>query len=29
MTAEQIGLLMGGVHHDHDGIGAAETHHAA
>jgi len=29
MTADQIGLLMGGVHHSHDGTGAPEAHHAA
>ena len=28
MTAEQIGLLMGGVHHSHDGL-AEETRHGA
>ena len=27
MTADQIGLLMGGVHHGHDGT-AGEAHHA-
>jgi simple sugar transport system ATP-binding protein len=29
MTADDIGLLMGGVHHEHDGLRAAEAHHAA
>jgi hypothetical protein len=28
MTADQVGLLMGGVHHEHDGIAAAEHAHA-
>jgi general nucleoside transport system ATP-binding protein len=28
MTADQIGLLMGGIHHSHDGV-AAEPHHGA
>ena len=28
MTADQIGLLMGGVHHSHDGTGSQEAHHA-
>jgi simple sugar transport system ATP-binding protein len=29
MTAEQVGLLMGGVHHGHDGTGEREASHAA
>ena len=29
MTADQIGLLMGGVHHGHDGLAAEEAQHAA
>jgi simple sugar transport system ATP-binding protein len=29
MTADQIGLLMGGVHHEHDGLEPTEAHHAA
>ena len=29
MTADQIGLLMGGVHHDHDGLRPGEAPHAA
>jgi simple sugar transport system ATP-binding protein len=29
MTSDRIGLLMGGVHHGHDGLGRAEaTAHA-
>ena len=28
MTADQIGLLMGGVHHSHDGTAPEEAHHA-
>jgi simple sugar transport system ATP-binding protein len=28
MTADQIGLLMGGVHHGHDGIEQGEARHA-
>jgi simple sugar transport system ATP-binding protein len=29
MTADRIGLLMGGVHHEHDGLARAEASHAA
>jgi hypothetical protein len=29
MTADQIGLLMGGVHHSHDGVSPAEAQHGA
>jgi simple sugar transport system ATP-binding protein len=29
MTADQVGLLMGGVHHEHDGLVDAEAEHAA
>jgi simple sugar transport system ATP-binding protein len=29
MTADQIGLLMGGIHHGHDGTVPTEAHHAA
>jgi simple sugar transport system ATP-binding protein len=29
MTADQVGLLMGGVHHEHDGLAEAGAHHAA
>jgi simple sugar transport system ATP-binding protein len=29
MTADQVGLLMGGVHHEHDGSVPAGAHHAA
>jgi simple sugar transport system ATP-binding protein len=29
MTADQIGLLMGGVHHDHDGLPAKGARHAS
>jgi hypothetical protein len=29
MTADDIGLLMGGVHHEHDGLEPTEAHHAA
>ena len=28
LTGDQIGMLMGGIHHDHDGI-AERAHHAA
>jgi simple sugar transport system ATP-binding protein len=29
MTADQVGLLMGGVHHEHDGLMPAGAPHAA
>jgi simple sugar transport system ATP-binding protein len=29
LTAERIGMLMGGIHHEHDGSAAEETTHAA
>jgi simple sugar transport system ATP-binding protein len=29
LTAEKVGLLMGGVHHEHDGLATPEAHHAA
>jgi simple sugar transport system ATP-binding protein len=29
MTADRIGMLMGGVHHEHDGLGPEETRHAS
>jgi general nucleoside transport system ATP-binding protein len=29
ITADRIGLLMGGVHHEHDGLAGAEASHAA
>ncbi|MGB0086059.1 MAG: ABC transporter ATP-binding protein, partial [Rhodomicrobiaceae bacterium] len=28
MTADRIGLLMGGVHHGHDGVTTEEARHA-
>jgi simple sugar transport system ATP-binding protein len=29
LTAEKVGMLMGGIHHDHDGLVGQEPGHAA